>query len=121
MNEHSNNIDNPDQRITEDVTNVSHNVYELYSSVLSAFFGCAMWTHVLFSLGNPNVVVVCMGSCLFRTAVAMFGFMTRLVESQRAVLYRNAELRYRPGRETSTNQGSRVPIFSQAWLSINFL
>lgn len=95
MNEHSNNIDNPDQRITEDVTNVSHNVYELYSSVLSAFFGCAMWTHVLFSLGNPNVVVVCMGSCLFRTAVAMFGFMTRLVESQRAVLYRNAELRYR--------------------------
>jgi len=94
VSEGKNRIDNPDQRIAEDVDRISDFTYGLYSSILSALFGCAMWTHVVFELASSWVVIVCLGSCILRTLVAWYGFVDSLVMSRRRILHTGADLRY---------------------------
>ena len=94
LEEGENGIDNPDQRIAEDVDRISSFFVNFYGSILSALFGCSMWVHVLISLASPNVATVCVAACVLRTCLAFYGFREVLVHAKRRVLHSGANFRY---------------------------
>lgn len=94
MKEGENKIDNPDQRVGEDITQIASQIYNLYAAVLSAVFGCTMWATVFFGLGGPRLLVLAMLMASLRLGVAYGYFGTRLVNAYQGVLWTAADLRY---------------------------
>ena len=54
---------------------------------------------------RPQVVYVCIGSCVLRTLVAWVGFGDSLVLAERQVLQKDADLRYGAAAEWSVQSG----------------
>eukprot|EP00928_Gymnodinium_smaydae_P018583 TRINITY_DN17078_c0_g1_i2.p1 TRINITY_DN17078_c0_g1~~TRINITY_DN17078_c0_g1_i2.p1 ORF type:complete len:762 (+),score=63.57 TRINITY_DN17078_c0_g1_i2:40-2286(+) len=93
--ENENKIDNPDQRLVEDVDRTSHIIYDLAANALSSVFGVSMWIAVLFTMPNSKMLVsVCLSAAILRTFIAWFGFRNRLVDTTINVLRTNADMRY---------------------------
>lgn len=94
LNENNNGIDNPDQRIVEDVANVSTLVVDLYASILSTLFGVSFWSFAIFGIGGSSILQISITFALLRATVAFFGFGRQLVVVRQEVLLRGADFRY---------------------------
>lgn len=94
MKEGENKIDNPDQRIGQDIAEIVGQIYNIYSSVLSAVFGCAMWATVFLVMGGPKLLLISLTASIVRIFVAYGCFGKRLVNSYQAMLWTAADLRY---------------------------
>lgn len=94
MKETQNGIDNPDQRIGQDIEEISRQIYQLYAAVLSAVFGCTMWAVVIIGLGGPILLVVAAAMSVLRLAIAYGYFGDDLVVAYQGVLLTAADFRY---------------------------
>lgn len=94
MKEGDNKIDNPDQRIGEDLSQIASQIYNILSSILSAAFGCSMWAAVFLSLGGPYLLLIAMVMATLRLAVAYGCFGKRLVNAFQGMLWTAADFRY---------------------------
>eukprot|EP00931_Biecheleriopsis_adriatica_P027490 TRINITY_DN16532_c0_g1_i1.p1 TRINITY_DN16532_c0_g1~~TRINITY_DN16532_c0_g1_i1.p1 ORF type:complete len:526 (+),score=86.91 TRINITY_DN16532_c0_g1_i1:55-1632(+) len=87
-------IDNPDQRIADDVGQISTLLVSLFGTVLSSTLGFSMWTAVIFGVGGIRVLQVGIFFSLLRTLIAWLGFGTGIVVARQDVLREGASLRY---------------------------
>jgi len=94
MKEGENKIDNPDQRIGEDIAQIVGQIYNIFASVLSALFGCTMWMAVFLMLGGRGLVLLAVAMSSLRLAIAYGYFGTRLVNAYQGMLWTAADLRY---------------------------
>mmetsp|Transcript_108475 Transcript_108475/g.188321 ORF Transcript_108475/g.188321 Transcript_108475/m.188321 type:complete len:816 (+) Transcript_108475:83-2530(+) len=94
MKESENKIDNPDQRIGQDIAEIVGQIYNIYASILSAIFGSSMWAAVFFMLGGPKLLVIALLAAGIRVLVAYGCFGKSLVNSYQAMLWTAADLRY---------------------------
>jgi putative ATP-binding cassette transporter len=105
MKESDNGIDNPDQRIGEDIEQISTQVYDLYASILSAVFGCASWSIVIFCVGGRMVFYVAFVMAVVRLIIAYLYFGDSLVNAKKNVLRSAASLRYGLTRTRENAEG----------------
>eukprot|EP00401_Gymnodinium_catenatum_P002277 CAMPEP_0117465448 /NCGR_PEP_ID=MMETSP0784-20121206/4632_1 /TAXON_ID=39447 /ORGANISM="" /LENGTH=951 /DNA_ID=CAMNT_0005259359 /DNA_START=53 /DNA_END=2908 /DNA_ORIENTATION=+ len=105
MKESDNRIDNPDQRIGEDMDNMATQFYDLYSSVLSALFGIISWSVVIVLVGGRLVFAVAFVMANIRFLVAYGYFGTRIVDAKKKVLSSAAGLRYGLSRMRENAEG----------------
>lgn len=94
LKEAENKIDNPDQRIGEDITEIARQIYNIFTSVLSALFGSSMWATVFFNLGGPRLLIIGVSMAVLRVIIAYSGFGKWLVATYQNMLWTAADLRY---------------------------
>lgn len=92
--ESQNAIDNPDQRIAEDADKISTLGRDIFTSIFSAIIGSAMWFVVVYQVGSAETMAIFFSCSVLRTAIAVGGFGSNLVDAQQAVLSTAADFRY---------------------------
>ncbi|GAB5369553.1 hypothetical protein AAMO2058_001414800 [Amorphochlora amoebiformis] len=86
-------IDNPDQRITEDVKNFVDTSVKMITLVVKAIAYISAFTGVLVGISYTLVFFLLLYST-FGTVIAVWGFGRRLMELQRTALAREATFRF---------------------------
>jgi len=94
MKENTNTIDNPDQRIVDDINQIADSVYNVFGNVLSAFFGFSMWSAVIFYQGGSVLLSLAAGTALVHILISYGYFGSWLVDTQKKVQATGATLRY---------------------------
>lgn len=89
----NNRMDNPDQRITDDVRSYTASSVMLAVGIVRQAFYCIAFTGVLLSLA-PNLVVFLLIYCFIGSWVTVSGFGPRLTALAFGILQKEADLRF---------------------------
>lgn len=86
-------LDNPDQRICEDVSSFVRNTLDIIILISSQFLNIIGFTGVLWSIA-PELVYILIGYSVLGTVVTVKGFGSRLMRLKFQALQREADFRY---------------------------